>query len=125
MLAPVFKEIRNVRQEPANGLRRWFEDDMLPLELIVWYDAPGAVEGFQLCYNLGSGERALTWRAVQGFAHNAVDTGSAAPFANLTPILVPDGSVPWSDLTKRFAASSASLEPELRELLRKRLAAQA
>lgn len=125
MLAGVFKEFRQVRQEPVPGRRRWFDDDMLPFELIVWYGPAGAVEGFQLCYNLGQGEHALTWRAGTGFAHNAVDGGSGGPFSNLTPILVPDGAVPWGDLTKRFADCSASLEPALRELVSARLATRA
>jgi hypothetical protein len=124
MLARVFKEIRNVRQEPIAGRRRWFDDDMLSLELIVWYDAADAVEGFQLCYNLGGGEHALTWRPTVGFAHNGVDTGSAGPFANRTPVLIPDGAVPWDELTRRFAGSSGSLEPQLRELVDARLNAR-
>lgn len=124
MLARVLKEIRNVRQEPASGRRRWFDDDTLPLEFIVWYDAAGAVEGWQICYDLGSGEHALTWRTAVGFAHNAVDSGSTGPFSNLTPILVPDGSVPWADLTQRFAGCSASLEPALRDQVTARLNAR-
>ena len=123
-LAPVFKEIHPVRQEPTAGRRRWFDDDMLPLELIVWYDARDAVEGFQLCYNLGGGEHALTWRPKAGFAHNAVDSGSAGPFANRTPILTPDGAVPWDDLAQRFEGNSGMLEPELRELVGARLKAR-
>ena len=120
----MLKEIRNVRQEPTRGRRRWFDDDVLPLEFIVWYDAAGAVEGWQICYNFGGGERALTWRPTVGFAHNAVDTGSTGPFGNLTPILVPDGRVPWDDLAQRFAGCSVSLEPELRELVNARLNAK-
>jgi hypothetical protein len=121
MLVAVFKEFRQVRQEPVAGRRRWFDDDVLPFELIVWYNAEGAVDGFQLCYNLGRGEHALTWRPEVGFAHNTVDTGSGGPFSNLTPILIPDGAVPWDELTARFDACSASLEPALRELVVARL----
>ena len=124
MLARVLKEIRNVRQESTAGRRRWFDDDVLPLEFIVWYDAADAVEGFQICYNFGSGEHALTWRPAAGFAHNAVDTGSRGVFSNLTPILVPDGSVPWEDVTKQFEGCATSLEPALREFVGQRLAAK-
>ena len=124
MLARVLKENRHVRQEPARGHRRWFDDDVLPFELIVWYDAAGAVEGWQICYNLGHGEHALTWRPAAGFAHAAVDTGSRGVFANLTPILVPDGAVPWVDLARQFAGCSAALEPELRDLVTTHLAAR-
>lgn len=124
MLGRVLREMRHVRQEPTPGHRRWFDDDVLPLELIVWYDAAGVVEGFQICYNFSGGEHALTWRPSVGFAHSAVDTGSAGPYANRTPILIPDGSVPWADLTKRFEGCSATLEPALRELVSARLNAR-
>ncbi len=120
----MFKEIRHVRQEAVAGHRRWFEDDVLPLELIVWYGAQGAIDGFQLCYNLGAGEHALTWRPQSGFAHNEVDTGSTGPFANRTPILITDGAVPWDEVTRRFSSSSRSLEPALRELIAAQLKAK-
>ena len=120
----VLKEIRNVRQEPIAGRRRWFDDDVLPLEFIVWYSAAGALDGFQICYNFGGGEHALTWRPAVGFAHNAVDTGSEGPFSNRTPILVADGSVPWAEVTRRFEDCSTSLEPALREFVGQRLAAK-
>ena len=121
MLPRVLKEYRQVRQEAVAGRRRWFDDDVLPLELIVWYDASDVVEGFQLCYNFGHGEHALTWRTEGGFAHNAVDTGSGGPFANRTPILIPDGAVPWTELTARFEECSSTLEPALREFVFGRL----
>ena len=113
----MLKEIRNVRQEPTAGHRRWFDDDMVPLELIVWYDAANAIEGFQLCYNLGAGEHALTWRPGVGFAHSEVDSGSTGPFANRTPVLTADGVVPWEELTQRFTGSSSTLDPALRDLV--------
>jgi len=124
MLARVFKEFRHVRQEKVAGRRRWFDDDVLPFELIVWYGASSAVEGFQLCYNFGQGEHALTWRPEVGFAHHAVDSGSTAPFGNLTPILIPDGAVPWAEVAQRFTACSSTLEPALRELVGARLNAR-
>jgi hypothetical protein len=118
----VLVENTNVRQEPAAGRRRWFDGDRL--ELVVWHDAVGAVSGFQLCYGLPDGERALTWRPGGGFAHNAVDTGDATPFKNETPVLVADGEVPWAELEQRFRAEGTRLEPALRELIAARLAAR-
>ena len=120
--ASVFTEIKNVRQERGPGRRRWFESD--GFDLVVWLDGVGALTGFQICYNFGRGEHALTWRPGVGFAHNAVDTGSAGPFSNLTPILVADAVVPWPEVIAQFAARSASLEPELREFVQVRLDAK-
>ncbi|HWA87231.1 MAG TPA: hypothetical protein VG710_13470 [Opitutus sp.] len=119
----MLKEIREVKQEAA-GRRRWFEDDKL--ELIVWYVPANAIEGFQICYltNAGRSERALTWRPENGFVHARVDPGDASPLKNQTPILVPDGAVPWADLESAFAKRSAEMEPALRELVLGRLKAR-
>ena len=118
----MFSEIRNVRQERGAGLRRWFESD--GLDLVVWREKGGQLTGFQLCYDFGRGEHTLTWRPEKGFAHSAVDEGDASPLKNLTPVLVPDGAVPWAELTAQFAQRSASLEPELQQLISARLAAR-
>ena len=113
----VLTENRNVRQEPGRR-RRWFEDD--ELDLIVWLDAKGAVEGFQLCHH----EHALTWRLGAGFAHGRVDEGDDSPLKNLTPIITPDGAVPWAEMTEQFQARSGTLDARLRELILARLTAR-
>jgi hypothetical protein len=115
----VFREIKNVKQEAGPGRRRWFESEHL--DLVVWLDPAERVSGFQLCYDLGHGEHALTWHDGQGFAHSAIDTGSDSPFKNCSPILVADGAVPWGEVLHRFTDRSGSLEPSLREFVRERL----
>jgi hypothetical protein len=42
----------------------------------------------------------------------------------MTPILVPDGAVPWSQIVSLFGERAAGLEPGLRELVTARLAAR-
>ncbi len=119
----MLREFVHVKQERRAGRRRWFESD--GLELVVWHDAADRLEGFQICYDFGRGEHALTWRPGAGFAHSFVDDGDTFDGgAKLTPILVPDGAVPWAELTKRFAERSGTLEPALRELVSARLAAK-
>ena len=122
-LGAVLHEIRNVKQERGPGRRRWFESD--GFELVVWLDAADHVTGFQIHYDLGGGEHALTWREGRGFAHAAVDTGDATPLKNQTPVLTPDGDVPWFDLARTFDERSGSLEPELRNLVHDKLAERA
>lgn len=119
----VLREIKNVKQERGPGRRRWFESE--GFELVVWLDERGAVNGFQICYDLGQGEHALTWRPASGFIHSEVDEGDASPLKNQTPILIPDGAVPWAELTRCFDARSAELEPGLRQLVRAKLAERA
>ena len=116
----MLNEIKNVRQERGPGRRRWFEAD--GLELVVWLDAQEAVTGFQLCYDFGRGEHALTWRATGGFVHHAVDTGDTNPLKNETPVLVRDGVVPWAEVRRRFGAHSPGLEPALRQFIHEKLA---
>ncbi len=113
----------NVRQEPAAGRRRWFDGDRL--ELVVWYNAAGAVTGFQICYALPDGERALTWRPGAGFTHCAVDDGDNWQVGGKqSPVLVADGEVVWAELEERFRAEGLRLEPALRDLVTTRLAAR-
>ncbi|HUR58698.1 MAG TPA: hypothetical protein VM029_13380 [Opitutaceae bacterium] len=113
-------EIKNVKQEPGAGPRRWFESDAL--ELVVWYAAAGQITGFQLCYQRRDGEHALTWRAGAGFAHAAVDSGDESPLKNQTPILTPESDVPWHEIARLFDRESADLEPALRQLVHDKLA---
>jgi hypothetical protein len=54
-----------------------------------------------------------------------VDGGDDSPLKNLTPVLQPDGRVPWPELIARFEDRGGALEPELRQLVRDRLAAGA
>jgi len=119
----VLREIRNVKQEGGPGRRRWFEAEAL--ELVVWFGGnEEQVSGFQVCYDLGRGERALTWREGAGFTHSIVDTGDADPLRNETPVLRLDPQVPWAEITRAFEACSGELESGLRELVQEKLRAR-
>jgi hypothetical protein len=110
----MLSEFSQVKQEGGPGHRRWFQAD--GLELIVWYDRNRAPEGFQLCYQAsGRKERALTWRPGQGFSHAVVESGDTRPDKNMTPILMPDGPVPWVQVEAQFREHSEALEPALRD----------
>lgn len=117
----MFREFKHVRQEP--GLRRrWFE--AREADLVIWYDPAGAETGFQLIYASPGGDRALTWRRGLGFTHSRVDSGEDSPLKNLTPILLADGAIPWGQVEDLFKRNSASLEPDLRNLVSARLQAR-
>ena len=117
-------EFKNVRQEPGKGSRRWFEGNHY--ELVVWYQ-PDAVtiDGFQIIYHHEQKERALTWRAGEGFQHGRVDDGTGSPLKNLTPIVLPNGSVPWTEVLREFDENGSALEAGLRDFVRARLEARA
>lgn len=116
----MLREIKAVHQERADGHRRWFESD--GLDFVVWYNRENALVGFQLCYDLGAGEHALTWRPETGFVHSRIDAGEDAPLRNLTPVLEPDRVVPWQAIARRFDERSRDLEAPLRELVKTQLA---
>jgi hypothetical protein len=58
-------ELRSVRQDPDGAKRRWFRAS--GTDLIVWLDERELPYGFQLCYERGAREFALTWTNEQGF----------------------------------------------------------
>ncbi len=94
--------------------RRWIVDDYF--DLIVWYDASGAIHGFQLCYDKPRWERAFTWLADRGFSHMQVDSGEKSAVGNQTPILVPNGSFPSERIANEFQRHARALPAELHDL---------
>jgi hypothetical protein len=107
-------ETKEVRQIPGEGLRRWFGDDYF--DLIVWY-AEGKIIGFQLCYDKGQRERALTWHRPRRYLHTRVDDGDRTEGYKMTPILVRDGVFEHEQVAERFRAASASIDPEIARLV--------
>ena len=67
----------------------------------------------------------MTWRPGQGFAHSSVDAGDTPMGGSkMTPILVPDGAVPWAELERRFEGNAGALESGLHDLVRQTLRAR-
>jgi hypothetical protein len=105
----VLKEIRNIRQDDDHGLRRWFSDE--EQDLIVWESEQRAIQGFQLCYGVGSDEHALTWRVTSGYTHHKVDDGEEpGTVRKSTPILVPDGHFDPKHLADAFLRRSKEMD---------------
>ncbi len=95
--------------------RRWFGDDYF--DLIVWYDDAERISGFQLCYDRGRNEHALTWRRETGAEHHRIDSGETMPLENRSPILVPDGAAPFSDLIRQFEMRAGGMDQDLFNLV--------
>ena len=115
-------DIGGVRQQDPQLRRRWFRDDYF--DIFTWQkndEADGTIVGFQLCYDLPNYERVLSWRVSQGYSHQRVDGGEVSPFKNMTPILVSDGLMPFTDVLTEFDQRAVTLEPALRAFLRERL----
>jgi hypothetical protein len=105
----VLRETRNVRQIPGESPRRWFSDDFF--DLIVWYSPRSDIEGFQLCYQKGRDEKALTWFKDAGFSHNRIDNGEGRPGRHkMTPILTPDGLFDKDHILGLFRKESTEID---------------
>lgn len=107
--------------ETEKESRRWFTDEHL--DLIVWTEpGGGSIAGFQLCYDKGRQERALTWIKNRGYAHERVDDGEDTPSKNSTPILLPDGACPIGELADIFSRKSTAIDPSIRSFIMQKLA---
>jgi len=104
----MLREIRNVRQIPGDGRRRWFQDTYF--DLIVWYDDDGGMTGFQLCYDKKDRERAFTWRRGQRCIHEEIDAGEQPGHAKMTPVLQEAPPSAEQDVPARFFHESALME---------------
>ena len=108
----MLREFPNVRQIPGESKRRWFSDDFF--DLIVWLDERDDIVGFQLCYDILKGQRALTWHSDTGFSHHRVDDGESRPGKlKAAPVLVPDGRFDYQKIAERFQSASKDIEERI------------
>jgi hypothetical protein len=115
------REVHPTRQVPGEPHRRWFSS--AELDLIVWCDAGGSPVSFQLCYDKGRNERALTWEPSTGLSQSAVDDGESEPGLRYkaTPVLAPDGPLEVQRVAAHFDAVSTDVPGEITDFVRKHL----
>ncbi|MDQ7778101.1 MAG: hypothetical protein RDV41_00120 [Planctomycetota bacterium] len=111
-------EVTKVRQIPGEPERRWFSDDLY--DLFVWFSKEGTIVGFQLCYDKGHKEKALTWTSDRGFSHLKVDSGDVG-WSRMTPILVPDGVFDTGRVLAEFKRVSRNIEAGIADFVIARL----
>lgn len=116
-------EIPNAQQPAGEPRRRCFTD--AALELFVWYDEADRIVQFQLCYDRGPAEKALTWSRVHGAVHHRVDDGSRSGryAAKGAPILAEHEPVDMAPLLALFREHGRKLEHDLFEFVQGRLEA--
>jgi hypothetical protein len=94
----MLKEIPVISEE-NEPVKRWFTDHNT--DLFVWLAEDESILRFQLCYNKGQNEHALTWTRDQGLSHHAVDDGEEKVMKmKKSPILVQNGRVDYSGVQK-------------------------
>jgi hypothetical protein len=113
------REIGPVRQDSERGFRRWFQDEYF--DVYVWQDAGGKPIAFQLCYERGRTEGAISWSESAGFAHARVDAGSKQARHAMSPILRPDGIPPYFRIYHRLLVAAADWDPALSTFVLDRL----
>ena len=112
-------EIRKVKQIEGQDFRRWFTDDYF--DLFVWYDENNTISSFQLSYDKGYKERAVTWTKKGGIVHTGVDDGEDDPTASRTPMLETDGNFDNTRVAEQFREAAAEIEPELAAFVHEQL----
>jgi hypothetical protein len=115
----MLREIRNIREIPGQGPRRWFSD--AHLDLFVWYDEGGRILGFQLCFDKDTRvERALTFTEEGGYSLDLV-AGEDSVCDLGSPVLVPAGEFSLRRLIDQLGERGAMLERSLYDYLREKL----
>jgi hypothetical protein len=102
-------EVKKVKQIADEPRRRWFTSTSL--DLFLWYDKDDNIIQFQICYDKGPNEQALTWHYKHGFSHHAVDDGENRSFSmKSTPILVGNSDYDAKLIAARFAELAGDIE---------------
>jgi hypothetical protein len=114
----MLKEITNPRQN-INEKRRIFTNSYF--DLYVWFE-DNKISGFQLCYDKGNFERALTWTEQNGFSHMKVDDGESPDAAyKMKPMLVIDGIFDNKAIADRFINDCGAIDLAIAEFVRDKI----
>lgn len=118
-MSPLY-EVTQIRQVPGEMQRRWFTCESM--DLVVWLGKDRKPTAFQLCYNKGRDERALTWRPYSGMTHSRVDDGEPGGMRyKSTPLLGPEPALPLATLMHSFAQMAQDIPPDVAEFVLLRL----
>ena len=105
----MLREIVNVKQLKNEPRRRWFSSSSL--DLFIWYDDDDSIIQFQLCYDKGPAEKALTWHHERGIMHHAVDDGENRTFRMKgSPIMINDDEFDTEDILSKFRELAGDIE---------------
>ncbi|NKB36568.1 MAG: hypothetical protein GKR93_05265 [Gammaproteobacteria bacterium] len=105
----MLKEIEKVKQLEGEPRRRWFASTSL--DLFLWYDDKGNIVQFQICYDKGPEEKALTWNHEKGLMHHQVDDGENRSFRMKgTPIMVNTSDFDSGEIITKFEQLAGNIE---------------
>jgi len=113
-------EITGIEQQNGEPPRRWFSNTKL--DLFVWYDESGTPLQFQLCFNKGNNEQALTWHRDAGLSRHAVDDGEGGIYRmKSSPVLTAAQAPEMGSLRRDFIDAGQKLEHDLYEFVLSRI----
>lgn len=108
-------EWEGIRQREEEGHRRWYVDEAM--DLIVWFEDSDVV-GFQLCYDKGSDEKAVTWHRDGGVTHTHVDAGEDRPGSfKSSPVLTSSLPLETERVCEAFRSRAEDIDPATRRLV--------
>jgi len=111
----LLKEILGVLQDDPSSQRRWFHDDYFDLFV---RETGGELSAFELCYGIGSDERALAWIRGQGYFH---DGGISDSEGFIGARVAPGDALGTDPILARFERAAGGLPEALRRVLEVRL----
>lgn len=110
------RELRDVLQVPGERRRRWFASE--DMDLIVWLEEGGAPAGFQLCYDKGRRERALTRKSDGSVSHAYVDDGENRNSGyKEIPVLVEGASFDAERVERLFVEASMDVPSPIADMV--------
>ena len=104
----MLKEILGVLQDDPASQRRWFHDDYFDLFV---RETGGELSAFELCYGIGSDERALAWIRGRGYFH---DGGMSGSEDFIGARLAPGDTLGADPIIARFERAAGGLPEGLR-----------
>jgi hypothetical protein len=107
----MLREIRDVKQISGEPRRRWFSDENF--DLIVWFEPEDRIIGFQLCYDKGIGQKALTWLKDDGYQHSRIDDGDNPGKMKASPVLEADGCYDRERIGRRFLENKGDIPEKI------------
>ncbi len=113
-------EIATTRTHSQGYRRRWYQSDTM--DLYTWQTDLGRFVGFQLAYDRGAEQRAITWLRGRGYFHARIDEDSRGLVAT-TPFLVPIDGFDVSRVHSEFRQSASELDRDVVLLVSRRLEA--
>ncbi len=111
----MLSEVLGVYQVKGEGRRRWFRD--ASVDLIVWYDDDGDVEGFQFCFDRGRDEHAFMWTRRHAASFFSVDSGEDVLGMKMSPTFTHPSVSRLGDLRNAVLSAAGELETAIRELV--------